>query len=140
MNRKMPCLEMNKLRILRFMVPMHSKNERGLSMNCGAAAPPRRLRLAGAWTLHELLKPGLHRLQLWAKACEPAITNPFLHHSERLAIARYNFRSGWCARLRQQIVRDHVVRVGIGRRKLLQFGWRAPWIQQVTFQNRPLLR
>src|SRR5438309_1705652 len=33
MNRKMPCLEMNKLRILRFMVPMHSKNERGLSMN-----------------------------------------------------------------------------------------------------------
>jgi len=36
MNRKMPCLEMNKLRILRFMVPMHSKNERGLSMNRNA--------------------------------------------------------------------------------------------------------
>src|SRR2546427_10552846 len=33
MNRKMPCLEMNKLRILRFMVPMHAKKERGIYMN-----------------------------------------------------------------------------------------------------------
>jgi hypothetical protein len=33
MNRKMPRLQMNKLRILWFMVPMHSKDERGLSMN-----------------------------------------------------------------------------------------------------------
>jgi len=35
MNRKMPCLEMNKLRIFRFMVPMHLKNERGLFHELG---------------------------------------------------------------------------------------------------------
>jgi len=32
MNRKMPCLEMNKLRILKFMVPMRAKKRKGLSM------------------------------------------------------------------------------------------------------------
>ena len=39
MNRKTPCLEINKLRILRFMVPMHSKNERRLSMNRPTPGP-----------------------------------------------------------------------------------------------------
>src|SRR5688572_12986439 len=33
MNRKMPRLQMNKLRILRFMVPMRDETPWGLSMN-----------------------------------------------------------------------------------------------------------
>jgi len=40
MNRKMPFLEMNKLRILRFMVPMHSKNERRLCMSVPCSRDP----------------------------------------------------------------------------------------------------
>jgi hypothetical protein len=39
MNRNMRCLEMHKLRILRFMVPVHARNERGLSMNLEIGAP-----------------------------------------------------------------------------------------------------
>ena len=46
MNRKMPRLQINKLRILRFMVPMRAKNESGLSMKL--VAQPSRLRVAAA--------------------------------------------------------------------------------------------
>ena len=64
MNRKMPCLEMSKLRILRFMVPMHSKNERRLSMNRPFGVPA----LAGSDRLKAGLQTnGVRRTGSWSQ-------------------------------------------------------------------------